>query len=132
MTPSGTKIHAPFVVSLALALALGACGPSKPPPDVLGGAQRGLASARDAGASTYAPMELRFAEERLDAAAGAMQERDYDLAARLANESSVNSELAAIKARLGKLRESVDELKRQNAEIARVTGSEGDANGGRP
>ena len=130
MTPSGTKIHAPFVVSLALLLA--ACGPTKPPPDVLGGAQQRLSSARSAGASTYAPMELRFAEERLDLAQTAMQERDYTLAANLAEESSVNSELAAIKARLGKLRESADTLKQENAEIARLLGTSETMDGGTP
>jgi hypothetical protein len=132
MTPSGTKIHAPFVVSLGMVLALAACGPTKPPPDTLGGAQRGLSSARAAGASTYAPMEMRFAEERLNLAASAMQDRDYDLATRLAEESSVNSELAAIKARLGKLREAVDTLKQENAEIARVTDSADALDGAKP
>ncbi|MBX3699213.1 MAG: DUF4398 domain-containing protein [Dokdonella sp.] len=130
MTPSGTKIHAPFVVSVALLLA--ACGPTKPPPDLLGGAQQRLSSARSAGAPTYAPMELRFAEERLDQAQAAMADRDYTLAANLAEESSVNSELAAIKARLGKLRESVDTLKQENAEISRVLGSGEPADGGAP
>ncbi len=49
-----------------------------------------------------------------------MQDRDYTLATNLADESAANSELAAIKARLGKLRESVDQLKQDNAEINRV------------
>ena len=130
MTPSGTKIHALFVVSLALLLA--ACGPTKPPPDLLGGAQQRLSSARSAGATTYAPMELRFAEERFDQAQSAMAGRDYTLAANLAEESSANSELAAIKARLGKLRESVDTLKQENAEISRVLGSAEPSDGGTP
>lgn len=130
MTPSGMKIHAPFVVSLALLLA--ACGPTKPPPDLLGDAQQRLSSARSADAPTYAPMELRFAEERLDQARAAMADRDYTLAANLAEESSVNSELAAIKARLGKLRESVDTLKQENAEISRVIGSTEPTDGGAP
>ncbi len=130
MTPSGTKIHAPFVVSMALLLA--ACGPTKPPPDLLGSAQQRLSSARDAGAPTYAPLELRFAEERLDQARVAMQDRDYTLAANLAEESSANSELAAIKARLGKLRESVDALKQENAEISRVIGAGENDRGGTP
>ena len=130
MTPSGTKIHAPFVVSMALLLA--ACGPTKPPPDLLGSAQQRLSSGRDAGAPTYAPLELRFAEERLDQARVAMQDRDYTLAANLAEESSANSELAAIKARLGKLRESVDALKQENAEISRVIGAGENDRGGTP
>jgi hypothetical protein len=121
MTPSGTKIHAPIVVSLALLLT--ACGPTRPPPDVLGNAPQRLASARSADASTYAPLELRFAEDKLRQARLAMQEGDYADASSLAEESTVNSELATAKSRLGKLRESVDTLKQENAEIERVLGS---------
>jgi hypothetical protein len=61
-----------------------------------------------------------------------MTDRDYTLAANLAEESSVNSELAAIKSRLGKLRESVDTLKQDNAEISRVLGSGEPTDGGAP
>ena len=49
-----------------------------------------------------------------------MQDRDYSLAGNLAEESAANSELATIKASLGKLRESIDQLKQDNAEISRV------------
>jgi len=121
MTPSGMKIHAPIVVSLALLLA--ACGPTRPPPDVLGNAPQRLASARSAGASAYAPLELRFAEDKLRQARTASNDGDYTEASNLAAESSVNSELAMAKARLGKLRESVDQLKKENQEIERVLSS---------
>lgn len=117
MTSSRLKIHVPIVLSLACALA--ACGPTRPPPDLLGGAQKQLGNARALAAQTYAPLELRFAEERLDQAKTAISDGDYTLAANLADESAVNSELAAMKARLGKLREAVDTLKQQNAEIER-------------
>lgn len=117
MTPSRLKIHASFVGLLLLLLA--ACGPTRPPPDVLGSAQDKLRIARADGAPTYAPLELRFAEERLDLARAAMADRDYKVAADLAEESSVNSELAAIKSKSGKLRERIDALRQQNAEISR-------------
>ena len=123
MTPSGTKIHAPIVVSLALLLA--ACGPTRPPPDVLGKAPQNLASARSAGAPTYAPLELRFAEEKLKQARQASQDGEYTEASSLAQESSVNSDLAIAKSKLGKLRESVDSLKNENAEIERVLATSG-------
>lgn len=130
MTPSRLKIHVPIVLSIACALV--ACGPTKPPPDVLGGAQQRLAGARAAAAQTYAPLELRFAEEKLDQAQSAMVDRDYTLAANLAEESAVNSDLATVKARLGKLRELVDSLKQQNAEIERTLPSSTRANGDLP
>lgn len=128
MTPSRLKIHVPIVFSIVVALA--ACGPTKPPPDVLGGAQQRLSTARAAAAQTYAPLELRFAEERFDQAQAAMTARDYVLAANLAEESAVNSELATVKARLGKLRETVDSLKQQNAEIERTLSTGERVNGG--
>ncbi len=128
MTPSGLKIHGS--IALFLALALAACGPTKPPPDLLGNAQQRLVSARNSGAATFAPLELRFAEERFNQAQAAILDRDYTLAANLADESAANSELAAIKARLGKLRESVDQLKQENAEINRVLQAAGAAAGG--
>lgn len=120
MTPSGMKIHASILVFLALAST--ASEAAKPPPDVLGRAQQQLVSARSADAATFAPLELRFAEERLDQARAAMQTRDYKQAADLADESEANGELASIKARLGKLRESVDKLKQENTEITRILG----------
>lgn len=130
MTSSRLKIHASLVGLLLLSLA--ACGPTRPPPDVLGGAQDKLRVARADGAPTYAPLELRFAEERLDQARAAMAERDYKAAADLAEESAVNSELAAIKSKSGKLREHIDALRQQNAEIARSLPDPGTAvEGGR-
>jgi hypothetical protein len=116
MTPSAAKIHAVFAVMAAL---LTACGPTKPPGDEVGVASRNLAAARAAGASTYAPLELRAAEERFSQANAASARQDYDDAAVLAGESAVNSELAAAKSRLGKARAAVDSLKQQNAELAR-------------
>ena len=117
MTPSRMKIHAPLVGLLVLGLA--ACGPTRPPPDLLGSAQDTLRRARAEGAPTYAPLELRFAEERLDQARAAMAERDYREAAEFAEQSAVNSDLASIKSKAGKLRERIDALRQQNADIAR-------------
>jgi hypothetical protein len=116
MTPSAAKIHAVIAIMAAF---LAACGPTKPPGDELGIASRNLSAARAAGAASYAPLELRAAEERLSAANAATARQDYDDAAALAGESAVNSELAAAKSRLGKSRAAVDGLKQQNAELSR-------------
>jgi len=115
MTSSAAKIHVVFAI---IAVSLAACGPTKPPTDVLGVATRNLAAAQAAGAATYAPLELRSAQDHLAGANTASARKDYDRAAVLAEESAVDSELAAAKARLGKAREAVDTLKRQNAELS--------------
>jgi hypothetical protein len=121
MTSSAAKIHVAFVILTvaAMTIFLAACGPTKPPTDDLGIASRNLAAARGAGAATYAPQELRAAEQGLAAANAASAKQDYDKAAVLAEESSVNSELAAAKSRLGKAREASDNLRRQNADLER-------------
>ena len=118
MTSSAAKIHVVFVI---MAVSLAACGPTKPPSDVLGIATRNLSAAQAAGAETHAPLEFRSAQEHLAQANTASARKDYDRAAALADESAVDSELAAAKARLGKAREAVDALKRQNAELSSST-----------
>ena len=99
-----------------LILAAG-CTPTRPPTLGLDEAARGLDAARNAGAATYAPLELRNAEERLSQARARMDKRDYSEAQALAAESRVDSELAAVKSRLGKAREKVDARTRENAQL---------------
>ena len=116
MTPSAIKIH---VLIAILAALLAACGPTKPPGDELGIASRNLSTARAAGAATFAPQQLRAAEDKLTQARAASAKQDYDDAAMLASESAVNSELAAAKSRLGKASAAIDSLTQQNAELTR-------------
>lgn len=103
-----------------------ACSPTKPPTDDMGIATRNLAAARSAGADAFAPTELRFAEQKLAAANAAMANEDYDQATVLAAESSVNSELAVAKSRLGKARAAVGDLTRQNQQLKQDAGRHGE------
>lgn len=65
-----------------------------------------LANALAAGADDRAPIELRFAREKLAGARLAMEERDFERAARLLNQSIVNSELAVAKTAAASAREA--------------------------
>jgi hypothetical protein len=114
-----SKIHRPVVI---LGLILAGCGPTKPPNTGLEEAARHLQAARDAGASTYAPLELRGAEERLSAGRAAADKHGYDDAAAMAEESQANSDLALAKARLGKARERVEARTRENAQLRQDLG----------
>lgn len=93
------------------------CAQTKPPLAEMQEASRRVETARDAGASTYAPYELRAAQERLGQARAAMKQEDYDQAAQLADEARVAGELAQAKTRLGKARERVDARTRENAQL---------------
>jgi len=118
MTSRSRKIHARVAIPLALLL-LQACSPTRPPVEDLAAASRGLASARSAGASTYAAAEYRSAGQRFDQAQAAEAHKDYDVATQLARESAADSELAIAKTRAGKAREAVDKLRRDNANMDR-------------
>jgi predicted nucleic acid-binding Zn-ribbon protein len=114
MTPNQRKIHRAFVILLVL---LTGCTQTKPPPAGLDEAARELEAARNAGAATYAPLELRNAEERLSQARARMDKRDYATAQQFSEESRTDSDLAAAKARLGKAREKVEARTRENAQL---------------
>ena len=114
MTPIRRKIHRAIVI---FALALAACTPTKPPPLGLDDAARAIESARNAGAATYAPLELRTAEEHLSQAHARAVKSDYAAAQQLVQESRADSELAAMKSRLGKAREKAEARTRENAQL---------------
>jgi hypothetical protein len=114
MTPNQRKIHRALVILLVM---LTGCTATKPPPVGLDEAARELEAARNTGAATYAPLELRNAEERLSQARARMDKRDYAAAQQLAEESRMDSDLAAAKARLGKAREKVEARTRENAQL---------------
>ena len=114
MTPNRRKIHRAIVT---FALALAACTPTKPPPLGLDDAARAIDTARNAGAATYAPLELRNAEDHLSQAHARADKSDYAAAQQLVQESRADSELAAVKSRLGKAREKAEARTRENAQL---------------
>jgi len=93
------------------------CAETKPPLGQLDDAAHRVDSARLAGAQTYAPLELRAAEERLSFSRGAMKKKDYEEATQYADEAGAAADLAQAKARLGKARERVDARARENAQL---------------
>lgn len=99
------------------AICAAGCAQTKPPLAEMQEAARHVDSAREAGAPTYAPAELRTAQERLGQARAAMKQEDYDAAAQLADEAQVAGDLAQVKTRLGKARERVDARARENAQL---------------
>ena len=110
------RVIALIGVSIFVACVAG-CAQTKPPLAEMQEAARRVDGAREAGAATYAPAELRAAQERLGQARAAMKQEDYDVAAQFADEAQAAGDLAQARTRLGKARERVDARTRENAQL---------------
>jgi hypothetical protein len=83
----------------ALALAfLTACAQTPLPDDALSAAELTIARARAAGAERHAPAELARAEEKLQAAQAAVRAKAPERARTLADQASLDAELAEVAA----------------------------------
>jgi hypothetical protein len=82
-----------LIVAGALTL-LAACATTPPDPRLLDNARNAIQQAQEAGASEYAPLELRFARERLTAAEFEAERNNAGAARRLADEAEIEAQLA--------------------------------------
>ena len=99
-------------------LALSACTTSvRPGPDAFESAEAGIVAAQKAGGDEFAPVEMRFAREKLASAHKGMDKEKYEVAMYLVEQSEINSELAIEKARAAKSRRRVAELRKSNDEL---------------
>lgn len=78
---------------------------------------RSMEMARSAGAEIYAPLDLHFAEKRLEQARLALQAKDKAVLQRISEEVIVTCELASVKSRLAKMREQVEAKSHENARL---------------
>lgn len=97
-----------------LSLILVSCAGARPSPDAFANAEAAIEAAIRAGAEEHAPVELRFAREKLAEANKGVEFKQWDKAIVLIEESEINSELAIEKTLTAKIRNEVTELARQN------------------
>jgi hypothetical protein len=102
-----------YLVFLLL-LTLAGCAAEKPKPDAFAGAKQAIEEAVNAGAEQHAPVELRFAREKMAEAQKGVDYKEYDKVDYLLEQSEVNADLAIEKTRAAILRGQVTELARQN------------------
>ena len=95
-------------------LALAACATARVSPEAFTSAEQAILAAEQAGAEELAPVELKFARDKLEFARKGEEKRKYDVSLFLVEESEINSELAIEKSRTAKLRRKVNELRRSN------------------
>ena len=97
-----------------LLLSLAGCVTEKPKPDAFAAANQAIEEAVKAGAEQHAPVELRFAREKLAEAQKGMDYKQYDKVDYLLEQSEINASLAVEKTNGAILRGQVADLARQN------------------
>lgn len=118
--PSGhNRPWAPAAYLLVFSIVLlSACATPKPSQDAFNSAQRGIDAAIQAGAEQHAPVELRFAREKLAEANKGIEHKQYDKSFFLIDQSEINSELAIEKSKEAKVRAALAEQIKQNEVLA--------------
>ncbi|WP_427501620.1 DUF4398 domain-containing protein [Methylomonas sp. MED-D] len=114
MTPIQYPGTALTLASLAMASLIAGCASVPPPTEQLAVSKAALNSATSAGGNEYAPISLRSAVLKMDAAERAMTQQEYLQARQLAEQAQVDAQLAAATARAAKAQKAASELGESN------------------
>ncbi len=112
---------------LLVCFILASCATVRPDAAIFDAAEQAIQAAEAAGGDEFAPVEMRFAREKLASAKKGMEKEKYDVSVYLVEESEINAELAIEKSRTAKVRRQVNELRKSNEELdARLRATFGD------
>jgi len=104
-----------------------ACTTVRPDAAIFDAAEEAILAAEAVGGDEFAPVEMRFAREKLASAKKGMEKEKYEVAVYLVEESEINAELAIEKSRTAKSRRRMNELRKSNEELeARMHATFGD------
>lgn len=117
-----------LLAGIALLALATACATSPPDLTVLDTARNAITQAESAEAEEYAPIELRYASQRLNAARQALENDRPDDGRRLVEQAEIQAQLAlsrtlAAKAR-AELQRKQEELEQIRADLTEVFGEE--------
>ncbi|OAH96542.1 DUF4398 domain-containing protein [Methylomonas methanica] len=119
---SSRTIHG---IGLVAALFAAGCASLPAPTEQMAVSKAAVNSASSAGGNEFAPVALRSAMEKMDAAERAMAREDYLIARQQAEQAQVDAQLAASTARAAKAQKAAKELQEGNRvlreELNRVT-----------
>ncbi|NOT83831.1 MAG: DUF4398 domain-containing protein [Methylococcaceae bacterium] len=101
-------------VTVAAALLINGCASMPAPTEQLAVSKVAVDSANSAGGNEVAPLQLKSAMEKMDAAERAMAAEDYALAKQLAEQAQVDAQLAAAMARSAKAQKAASALQEDN------------------
>lgn len=106
----------PILISI-LCLLLATCAPVRPNPEIFDNADNIIQAAEAAGGDEFAPVEMRFARNKLASAHLGVEKQKYGVVVYLVEEAEINAELAIEKTRTARLRRRVNELRKSNDEL---------------
>lgn len=105
---------------LLLALLVSACASGKAPVAKISEVENAIMRARESVAMTYAPLDLKFAEDKLAEAKALVAQEEYEPAERILEEALIDAKLAEAKSRseqeklqTAEMRESIDALRKE-------------------
>lgn len=92
------------------AIFMAGCASTPPPLEQMAVSRAEVSNANSAGGNEFAPIQLKSAMEKMDAAERAMAEKNYVLARQLAEQAQVDAQLAGATARSAKAQKAADAL----------------------
>lgn len=101
-TSKPKKLQLGFGLCASTLLLIAGCASIPAPTEQMAVSKVAVNNASSAGGNEYAPVLLRTAMEKMDAAEEAMRQEDYVLARQLAEQAQVDAQLAAATARSSK------------------------------
>lgn len=99
-----------IIATVAAAILIAGCASTPAPVEQMAVSRAAVINASSAGADELAPLQIRSAKEKMDAAERAMTEKDYARARQLAEQAQVDAQLAAAAARSAKAKNAADAL----------------------
>ncbi|MDE2388753.1 MAG: DUF4398 domain-containing protein [Betaproteobacteria bacterium] len=93
---------------------LAGCASIPAPNEQLAASKAAVDNALSAGGNEFAPLQLKSAIDKMDAAERAMGDKNYLLARQLAEEARIDAKLAEMKARTSKAQKAADVMQESN------------------
>lgn len=95
-------------MAVAAVVLMAGCAGNPAPTEQMAVSRGAVSNAMSAGGNQFAPVQLKSAMDKMDAAERAMAAKDHELALRLAEQAEVDAKLAAEMARSAKARQAAD------------------------
>jgi hypothetical protein len=100
-----------ILITLLAAFLVTACASTPPPTAQMAISNEAINNANSAGSNEFAPVQLKSAIEKMEAAKAAMQNKKYDVASQLAEQAQADAQLAMAVTRSAKAQKAADALK---------------------